>query len=411
VIQRFEAVERAFAAIWRDDPTWRAFVPGRLEVFGKHTDYAGGRSLVAAVPRGFVTAAGRASDGLVTAVDLASGDRFTSPTNGIATAGRGWHRYLLTVVHRLATNFPDTDLSARIVFESDLPSAAGISSSSALVVALAEALVGLARIDEHPAWTSTVVGIEGRAAYFGCIENGASFGALEGARGVGTHGGSEDHAAILASRAGCLQQFSFAPLRHDRSIALPAGWTFVIGVSGVRASKAGSARADYNRLADAVAAIQAEWRRQVPDDGRTLGEMVRDGDHRRLALPSHLRARLEHFVREDTRVLDAGDAFVRGDFAEVGALAESSQEDAETLLGNQVPETSALASLARALGASAASAFGAGWGGSVWALVKVADADAFLDRWLRDYRARYPHRIPKGFVSPPSQGVVRFGVR
>ena len=31
---------------------WRLFVPGRLEVFGKHTDYAGGRSLVAAVPRG-----------------------------------------------------------------------------------------------------------------------------------------------------------------------------------------------------------------------------------------------------------------------------------------------------------------------------------------------------------------------
>jgi hypothetical protein len=30
------------------------WVPGRLEVFGKHTDYAGGHSLVSAVPRGFV---------------------------------------------------------------------------------------------------------------------------------------------------------------------------------------------------------------------------------------------------------------------------------------------------------------------------------------------------------------------
>ena len=28
------------------------FVPGRLEVLGKHTDYAGGRSLLAAVDRG-----------------------------------------------------------------------------------------------------------------------------------------------------------------------------------------------------------------------------------------------------------------------------------------------------------------------------------------------------------------------
>jgi len=29
------------------------FVPGRIEVLGKHTDYAGGRSLVCATERGF----------------------------------------------------------------------------------------------------------------------------------------------------------------------------------------------------------------------------------------------------------------------------------------------------------------------------------------------------------------------
>ena len=32
------------------------WVPGRLEVFGKHTDYAGGRTLVCAVPRGLAVA-------------------------------------------------------------------------------------------------------------------------------------------------------------------------------------------------------------------------------------------------------------------------------------------------------------------------------------------------------------------
>ena len=29
------------------------WVPGRVEVFGKHTDYAGGRSLLCAIERGF----------------------------------------------------------------------------------------------------------------------------------------------------------------------------------------------------------------------------------------------------------------------------------------------------------------------------------------------------------------------
>ena len=35
-------------------PAWAWVIPGRIEIFGKHTDYAGGRSLVAAVPKGFV---------------------------------------------------------------------------------------------------------------------------------------------------------------------------------------------------------------------------------------------------------------------------------------------------------------------------------------------------------------------
>ncbi|MGH7448520.1 MAG: galactokinase family protein, partial [Longimicrobiales bacterium] len=41
------------------------FVPGRIEVLGKHTDYAGGRSLLAAVHRGFVVAAAPRPDGAV----------------------------------------------------------------------------------------------------------------------------------------------------------------------------------------------------------------------------------------------------------------------------------------------------------------------------------------------------------
>ena len=38
-------------------PEFAFFVPGRIEVFGKHTDYAGGRSLLAATEWGFCFAA------------------------------------------------------------------------------------------------------------------------------------------------------------------------------------------------------------------------------------------------------------------------------------------------------------------------------------------------------------------
>jgi galactokinase len=51
------------------------------------------------------------------------------------------------------------------------------------------------------------------------------------------------------------------------------------------------------------------------------------------------------------------------------------------LLGNQVPATMALARSARELGALAACSFGAGFGGSVWALVDRGIAGDFAARW------------------------------
>jgi galactokinase len=406
VTDRFTAVDAAARRAFGAKPVWRFFVPGRLEVFGKHTDYAGGRSLVAAVPRGFAVAALPGDGRRVVVVDTVSGERSEYDGCVPARQARSWHRYVATVVRRLAANFPAANLSTCIAFASDLPRAAGISSSSALVIAIAEALVARAELEADPVWRSAIRRAEDRAAYFGCIENGASFGPLGGDEGVGTHGGSEDHAAILLGRAGCLQQCSFAPLRVDRRVRMPEGWTFVIATSGVHASKTGGARADYNRLAAEASGLVSAWRTRHPGDGRTLGELARGGDLGSFDVPPKLAARLQQFVAEDARVPEAAAALERGDVARVGELAAHSQRDAERCLRNQIPETIDLASIARGLGAAAASAFGAGWGGSVWALVPLAEAEDFLNRWQRAYRVRYPRRDAAGFVSAPGDGVL-----
>jgi galactokinase len=60
------------------------------------------------------------------------------------------------------------------------------------------------------------------------------------------------------------------------------------------------------------------------------------------------------------------------------------------MLHNQIPETVFLARRARELGAVAASAFGAGFGGSVWALVARREAEALAARLAADYRERFP---------------------
>jgi galactokinase len=84
------------------------------------------------------------------------------------------------------------------------------------------------------------------------------------------------------------------------------------------------------------------------------------------------------------------DAIANGDAKQVGALMARSQQMAEEALENQVPQTAWLAARALALGAAGATAFGAGFGGAVWALVTSrGDADEFAKAWMTSYSAEY----------------------
>jgi galactokinase len=188
---------------------------------------------------------------------------------------------------------------------------------------------------------------------------------------------------------------------------MPDGWTFVIATTGVTARKAGEVRDDYNRAAALTSAIVDAYRQYHPADHRSLGQLARDARIANLLLPPDLRARLDHFLCEDACVVEAADAFERGDILRIRALADESQSAATTLLRNQLPETLDLVADARAEGADAACGFGAGWGGSVWALVPEDESEAFLERWLLTYEKRHPQLSPEGFISPPTDGITR----
>ena len=226
-----ESVEHAFTARIGHAPRWRFWVPGRVEYFGKHTDYAGGRSLIAAVPRGFVVAAASRSDDLVRVVDARRRVEVVIDPADSARTHQGWSTYVATVVRRLSLNFPDAPLGTDVVLASDLPSAAGLSSSSALIVGLALVLAKRAGLEERPAWQRDIRSPTALAGYLGALEAGASFGDLQGSSGVGTHGGSEDHTAILTGRPGMLSAYRYVPVRHLRDVAMPAVWSPVIATS------------------------------------------------------------------------------------------------------------------------------------------------------------------------------------
>lgn len=81
------------------------------------------------------------------------------------------------------------------------------------------------------------------------------------------------------------------------------------------------------------------------------------------------------------------------------------------MLGNQVPETNALTRIARELGAVAASAFGAGFGGSVWALVRTDQEESFKLEWAERYRSRFPESAKRSTFFSTCAGplMIEFG--
>ena len=402
----------------------RWFVPGRIEVLGKHTDYAGGRSLLCTVERGFCLAASRRSDRRLRILDAGRGLRAELRlAPDLAPVEGEWAVYPQVVARRVARNFPGELDGADIAFASDLPAAAGLSSSSAFVVALFTVLADFNNLDARPEFQSSIQSREDLAEYLGCLENGRDFRSLPGDRGVGTLGGSEDHTAILCCRPGELVQYVFCPVRRERAVPLPEDWTFVVASSGVASDKTGSVREKYNRLSLASGVVLDLWREatgredrslfaaatSTPDAPQRMREILGDSSHRDFSARV-LLDRFDQFFQESVEIVpEAAWALARGDAAAFGNLVDRSQALAELRLGNQVPETAVLARGARSLGAVAASAFGGGFGGSVWALVSAGDAEAFRSHWGKAYSHVFAASAARAefFQTRPGPGLLR----
>ncbi len=386
------------------EPEIAWFVPGRIEFLGKHTDYAGGRSLLCAVDRGLMLVARPRKDGRIT-IKLTDGratefalDARLKPVVG------SWTNYPMTVARRIASNFAGRLRGVDMAFASDLPAAAGLSSSSALVVGTFMLLSDANGLSSKPEYQQAITSPESLCGYLGTIENGKTFGSLRGSNGVGTFGGSEDHTAIVMSRPNQVSQFSFGPVRLESTHALPEGFEFVIAASGLIAEKTREAKEKYNRVSRTAAVMLEQWNAAGEIPATCLAEAVRSSpdavERFRYVLQTsnavgfsfqELAERLDQFIAESEEIIPAASlALDQNRLRDLGNLVDRSQAGAEAALGNQVPETIDLAASARRLGAVAATAFGAGFGGSVWALVDSDGAGAFAEEWSGRYAVKFP---------------------
>jgi galactokinase len=308
----------------------RAFwAPGRVNLIGEHTDYSGGLVLPAALELG-VRIEGVAAQRIRLHSDYAHETVDLAPNGGDAS---GWGRYVAAVAAELdALGRDPVGFKGRVT--SDLPVGAGLSSSAALEVAVATALCAVADFALEP------------------LELALAAQRAE-QRAVGVPVGIMDQAVSVLGVAGHAILLDTSSLEH-RAIPLPPQLAIVVVDSGVRRSLEHSGYAER----------RAELER---------------GDARRLRHVTTENAR----VREVVAVLTATplDAMRLGELFREGH--ESLRRDFEV----STPELDRLVDLAYELGAVAARMTGAGFGGSIVALVDRDRAGAFADEIVAAFPA------------------------
>ncbi|MBX3132190.1 MAG: hypothetical protein KF689_02230 [Gemmatimonadaceae bacterium] len=396
----------------------RLFVPGRIELFGKHVDYGGGVSMTCAIDEGITAEVEPVDVPVIDLEDQKTGRRARVPLRRDARPG-GAHggTYIAAVARRLARDFGPLHRGVRVVSQSSLPRSAGLSSSSAFVTMLTLAVAEANGLTERAEWVEHLSDRLALAEYCGAVETGGAFGPWAGERGVGTRGGAQDHVAILCNRAGRVGAFGYLPATLIGEATFPPSWALLVAVSGVRATKTGAAQADYNRAADLIHGLLKAWNGATGRSDRSLAAALASSPTaaealERLANRSGdaplLLARLAQFRRESEHVVPGAlAALSAADGLALGRWAVESMQGAESALRNQVPETSFLARAAMASGAHASSGFGAGFGGAVWAICDARKADDVRARWREAYTRAFPARAAKSdwLQLSPADGV------
>jgi galactokinase len=138
-------VENAIAihtATYGTAPTAVAYAPGRIEVLGNHTDYNEGTVLSAAINMGhcFCISAGTEPGVRLTAGDIRETTSFDPTNDGRLDKQVQWANYVKGVMYYLHEKGVDVG-SADCTFLGSIPMGAGLSSSAALEVATAFAVL------------------------------------------------------------------------------------------------------------------------------------------------------------------------------------------------------------------------------------------------------------------------------
>jgi galactokinase len=211
----------------------------------------------------------------------------------------------------------------------------------------------------------------------------------DGEQFVGTRGGGMDHAASLASRAGCASLIEFVPLAVHH-IPIPADWAFLVANSLQIAEKSGAVRERYNAVRTAgTEALRetgfASYAEAI--QGRTEEEL------RTLAAAKHLPPAFLHVVTEAFRVRHAVQAMHEDAAERFGRLLLESHASLRDRLQISCPALDRLVEAAMDSGALGARLTGGGFGGCAVVFCRRADLSKVHDGLVERFYSGVPDHI------------------
>ncbi len=338
-------------------------VPGRVNLIGEHIDYHNLPVLPMAIQRRVSITFQNRGDALIQATSPGYAERRFSLSDAAPFASGDWGNYLKAAVQMIGRRWTLAHgIDAAI--SSDLPIAAGLSSSSALLTGFALALL---RANEIQPTVYELMQL---------LPEGEQF--------VGTRGGGMDHAAVLASRAGCALLVHFAPFKFE-PIPVPPGWAFLIAHSLTVAEKSGGVKAEYN--ARRTAGLKALRELDFPSFRAALDAAC--PEQLATALPLAERTAFLHVASEAQRVEQAVTALRNNNikrFGEVLSASHASLRDRLQVSNRVLDELVESALRAGALGARLT---GAGFGGCAIILCKLPQLERVRNRLIESfYRQR-----------------------
>jgi galactokinase len=343
-----------------------AFAPGRINLIGEHTDYSAGFVLPASLALGTWTVAAPRDDRKVRVLSEGQHETEVLPLDVTPKAVRKhWSDYVAGVTWALQQAGCKLR-GADLLVASDVPMGSGLSSSAALEVSVAHALLAISN---------------------------ASLAPLEIARAcqraeneyVGARCGIMDQFAATHGQPGRALMLDCADYSWQ-SAPLPATHRWVVGNTMV---KHALAHGEYNvRRAESEELVDY-MRRRLPQRTRLAELSVAETNELMHGLPPVLARRLRHIVGENRRVHEAYAALESGNVVLLGQLLFASHGSLRNDYEVSCRELDILVDIARDVpGVAGARMIGGGFGGCTLTLVEAPHVANLLEQLRLNYVQR-----------------------